>query len=68
MKSVTISQFLNDSQIKKALNLKKAKDICTHIIKPNIKEINEKLGQENDPMYLSYMVEYVLNKSGVCDE
>lgn len=68
MKSVTINQFLNEDQLKKAINLKKAKDICTHIIKPNIKEINERLGQENDPMYLAYMVEYVLLKSGVFDE
>jgi len=61
MKKVTINQFLNKEQIEKAKNLKKAKDICAEIIEPNISDINAALGQENDPMYLAYMVEYAIS-------
>ena len=60
MKQVTIDQFLNESQIKKAIELRKAKDICKVIIEPNLDSINKKLGQENDAMYLAYAVEYVV--------
>ena len=58
---VTINQFLTESQILKAKRLNNAKDICKEVIEPNIDSINQKLGQENDPMYLSYAVEYVLS-------
>jgi hypothetical protein len=61
MKKVAIGDFLTEAQIKRACELKKAKDICDEIIRPNIALINAKLGQENDPMYLSYMVEYVVS-------
>ena len=61
MKQITIDKFLTEEQIKQAIKLKKAKSICDQIIKPNIKHINELLGQENDPRYLAYVVEYVIN-------
>lgn len=60
-KQVSIGEFLTDAQIKRASELKVAKEICEEIIRPNLACINAKLGQENDPMYLSYMVEYVLS-------
>lgn len=61
-KKVTIGQFLTNEQIIEAFKLKKASPICEQVIKPNLKEINEKLGQDNDPMYLAYMIEYLINK------
>jgi len=61
-KYVTLSDFLTDDQLKKAIELKKARDICDKIIAPNLKEINKKLGQENDALYLAYAVEYALNQ------
>ena len=64
MPQITIDQFLNDSQIKEAIKLKNAKDICKIIIEPNLSAINAKLKQENDAMYLAYAVEYVLSQSG----
>jgi len=64
MSTVTIDQFLNEDQIKKAIQLKKAKDICREIIEPNIKTINDLLGQENDAMYLAYATEYVVSQIG----
>jgi len=35
------------------------------IITPVLPRINAKLGQENHPLYLAYMVEYVFIQSGV---
>ena len=64
MTTITIDQFLNEEQIKKAIQLKKAKEICEEIIKPNIETINTMLGQENDPMYLAYATEYALSQIG----
>ena len=65
---VTINQFLTESQVLKAKKLKNAKDICKEVIEPNIDSINKKLGQENDPMYLSYAVEYVLTALEIRNE
>lgn len=60
-KPIKITKFLSKSQIKEAYrhreNVLKIRD---HIIKPNIEEINHKLKQENDPLYLAYVVQYVL--------
>jgi len=61
---MTIDQFLNEEQIKKAIQLKKAKAICREIIEPNLTEINNSLGQENNAMYLAYAVEYAVNQYG----
>ncbi len=38
-----------------------ARRIEREVIRPNLEEINAKLGQENDPAYLAYMLEYVLS-------
>lgn len=62
MRQITIDQFLNETQINKAIELKKAPDICKVIIEPNLESINEKLGQKNDAMYLAYAVEYVVSQ------
>jgi len=64
MRKITIDQFLNEKQIKEAIDLKNAKDICKEIIEPNIDTINQKLGQENDPMFLAYAAEYVVSQLG----
>lgn len=60
MQTVTIQTILTDEQIYKAIELGRAQEICSEIIKPNIEEINNKIGQQNDPMYIAYMVEYAL--------
>lgn len=61
MKKIAIQNFLTDAQIKRACELKAAKEINKEIIGPNIALINAKLGQENDPMYISYMIEYAVS-------
>lgn len=63
MKKITVREILTDEQIYKAVELGKAKDICSQIIKPNIEEINNKIGQQCDALYLSYMVEYALSST-----
>jgi hypothetical protein len=73
MKSVTIQDFLTPEEIEKAADLyaKCTADdqsepfsvLCTRdIIEPVIDRINRTLGQENDPKYLAYCVEYVMTK------
>lgn len=73
MKSVTIQDFLTPEEIEKASDLytKCAADdhsapfsvLCARdIIEPVIDRINRDLGQENDPKYLAYCVEYVMTK------
>lgn len=68
---ITITDFLTDKQINQCVQLYKNKDkytsfaasVCAKVIRPNIESINQKLGQENDPMYLAYMIEYILMRS-----
>ena len=71
MKEVTINQFLTHEQIARCVKLyaqladtgKFARTVAEEVIKPNLAEINRKLGQENDPMYLAYAVEYTMLRS-----
>jgi hypothetical protein len=65
MKTTKLTDFLTKGQIKTAVWLNAnggAKSICKHLIQPNIDEINRKLGQENDPMYLAYACEYFVRQ------
>jgi hypothetical protein len=67
MKQFTIDQFLTTAEIERAATLYKtlagtgrfASTVDVEIITPNIDRINTALGQENDPRYLAYAVEYV---------
>lgn len=63
MRTITITDFLTEDQIERCVELERAKEICKEVISPNIQVINEKLGQENDPMYLAYCCEYVVSVS-----
>lgn len=58
-----------DAQQKAAVKLYKearpgtfARRCAEEIIKPNIEAINKKVGQENDPLYLAYAVEYAISQ------
>jgi hypothetical protein len=69
-KSVRLNDFLTEQEIMLAAQMWRgqwledgktfAQRVCDKIIKPNMQRINRALGQENDPMYLAYCVEYVL--------
>ena len=65
MKTVTLGDFLTASELKLITRLKNAKAICDQVIQPNIERINKAIGQENDPMYLSYMCEYAVSQGAV---
>ena len=72
MKQISISDFLTVSEVVAAIRIyceapegTFARKCADEIITPVLPRINEKLGQENDALYLAYAVEYVLLKSGV---
>jgi len=66
MREITIADILTDSEIDRARELYAefkdtgtfASRVVDELIQPNIERINKKLGQENDPKYLAYCVEY----------
>lgn len=70
MKYVAVADFLTPEEIRIAMTLysfcgeKQAfHKVCRdEIIAPVIGRINEDLGQENDPGYLAYAVEYALSQ------
>jgi len=64
-RTVRIKDFLTDEDISRleTESITEAKEICEKIIRPQIDKINRKLGQENDPMFLAYMVEYAISVS-----
>lgn len=70
VKTVAIGDMLSESQVKRAITLYEQhfpKDgsfvevLVREIIEPGLDEINRKLGQENNPHYLAYMVHHALN-------
>lgn len=71
MKYICIGDFLTDDEIQQVLDIVKAgyhrpvQVICDKITKPNSERINKALGQENDPKFLAYMIEYAIRQSGV---
>lgn len=64
-----LGDFLTRAQIRECEKLlargdgarSAASAICENVIRPNIEAINRKLGQENDPLYLAYLVEYAIS-------
>lgn len=63
MKQVSIDNFLTDAEAIAFYNNDRASfhSLCRDsLIVPNMERINEALGQENDPDYLAYTVEYAL--------
>jgi hypothetical protein len=71
-KKVSISDFLTVSEVVAAIKIYRdakagtfAAKCAEEIITPVLPRINEKLGQENHPLFLAYMVEYVFMQTGV---
>ena len=62
MKHVALGDLFTEEELKKARQLKEAKEICEQIVKPKMGHINKITGQENDTMYVSYFLEYTLSK------
>jgi hypothetical protein len=68
--SVRATEFLTADEIKKAIKLYRIANGSFHqrcmdeIIKPVITRINKALGQESDPRWLAYAVEFFCMKGG----
>jgi len=56
--------MLSDQDIELAMKLDDAQKICEQIIKPQLNELNKKIGQDNDPKYLAYCVMHITSKLG----
>lgn len=62
-KMVKLPDFLTHEQIRKCVRLyPDRKKIRDEVIIPNMAEISRKLGQENDPDYLSFAIVYVIGQ------
>lgn len=65
-KTATIGDFLTDEEILLAAKIYREdpegshKEIKARIIVPNLERINKSLGQDNDPDYLTFAVEFAL--------
>jgi hypothetical protein len=75
MKKIGISDFLTVDEVVAAIKLYKsaqegtfAHKCANEIITPVLPRINKKLGQDNHPLFLAYMVEYVFMQTGVKDK
>jgi hypothetical protein len=64
MKTITIDQFLTESELRLAVRLKDRIKVRDQILIPNMARINRVLGQENDADYLAFCVAYVMVKAG----
>jgi len=65
MRRVTLGEFITESMLVQAqkIGADDVKRICVEVIEPNMAEINRKLGQENDPMYLAYALSHGISQA-----
>jgi hypothetical protein len=72
-KTVAISDFFTAAELSKALDLYEEckregmrfnQRCADQIVKPVLDRINDTTGQQNDPSYLAYALEYAIMKSG----
>jgi hypothetical protein len=76
IKTASIADFLNEEEMKLAISMYRnpvlgktfASRIRDELIDPNMDRINCSLGQENDPLYLAYAIEYVMMKADQIDD
>lgn len=62
--TIRITDMLTDEQVQQCIALYPNRErIRDEVVKPNMAEIDRKLGQENDPDYLSYAIMYVLGEA-----
>lgn len=63
---VTLSDFLTTDQLKAAVKLWRDdrynfhRRVLAEVVEPNMAEINRKLGQDNVPGYIAYVIEYAM--------
>lgn len=60
-KEIRLGDIFSEEILEEALQYRHShKDLLEKIIKPNMEMINRKTGQENDPAYWAYALEYAL--------
>ena len=64
MKTVKLGDILTDEEIQQAIDLADRQAIEAQLVRPNMERINAALGQENDPTYMAFAIEYVLRQTG----
>lgn len=63
MKTATLGEILTPAQLRRCQELYPDRQrIRDEVIIPNMSQINSKLGQENDPDYISWAIIYALGK------
>ncbi len=63
MKTVKLGDFMTEKMMAQAIKI--GPDVARiekEVIRPNMAEINRKLGQENDPTFVAYMVVWAMGK------
>jgi hypothetical protein len=68
MKTIQLGEIFTEQELKRALYLKSVysgttlrDELKEKIVMPAMPKINEKTGQENDPLYWAYALIYVLD-------
>lgn len=64
-RTIALPDFLTESQINRAMQCKSAQEIKEKVISPDLENIEARVGQECDPMYLAYCCEYVFREAGI---
>jgi hypothetical protein len=61
-KTMSVGEIFSQSDLVRAQELyPDARAICEQVIRPQLEEINRRVGQENDPMYLAYALVYLFD-------
>jgi len=64
-KTITLGDFITRDQMQKCIELyPDSSAICEQVVKPNMDEINRKLGQDNDARYIAYLIVHVIGSAG----
>ena len=69
--TVTIRDYLTDDEIRQGIEMFKtsssnfARKFADEVISPVIQRINTKLGQQKDPLFLAYAVQFVIEKVAI---
>ena len=63
VRTIRLGDMLTDEQVQRCCALYPSRErIRDEIVKPNMADIDRRLGQENDADYLSYAIVYVLRE------
>lgn len=62
MKTVAIKDFMTNDMMALAVRIgPDVRRLEAEVIRPNMAEIDRKLGQENDPTFMAYMLVWAMN-------